>query len=127
MRGWSIFFLAAGAFNLLGGAVGFFTIEAQLRRQGLPPPTYPFAFQTLFLAVAILGVAYLIVARNPPVHHDLVWIGLLTKTAGMAMSYWAIYDGQMPVASWWQPLFTDFVWIVGFAVFLATVRSGSRG
>ena len=122
MKRWSYFFLAAGLFNILGGAVGFFTFEAQFRAQGLPPPTYPFAFQILFLAVVSLGIGYLMVARSPRENRDLVWVGFLTKMAGFTMSLWAIHTGQLPESSWWQPVVVDLSWGVGFAVFLWQTR-----
>lgn len=119
MRRWQIFFLVAGLFNLAGGLTGFFTMVETLD----PPATYPFAFHLLFLAVAILGIGYLMVARDPRQNRAVVWIGLLTKIAGLGMSYWAIYDGQMPASTWPQPLVADLPWAIGFALFLVTTRS----
>ncbi|MCP4656878.1 MAG: hypothetical protein GY856_15820 [bacterium] len=122
MKIWRSFFLVAGAFNVLGGLGGFFTFEAQFRLQELEPPTYPFAFQLLFIAVVILGVGYLMVAYDPVRNRNLVWIGLLTKIAGFAMTCWAIADGQLPPSAWWQPVVNDLIWAIGFAGFLLATR-----
>ena len=118
MRRWRVFFLLAGLYNVVGGTVGFFTFERQLPRQ----PAYPFAFQLLFLSVIILGVAYLQVARDPLKNRNLVVIGLLTKLAGLGVSFWAIHDGQLPASSWWQPVVNDLPWAIGFALFLLRWR-----
>ncbi len=122
MKIWRGFFLVAGAFNVLGGLAGFFTFEAQFRLQGLAPPTYPFAFRLLFLAVLIMGIGYLMVAYDPVRNRNLVWIGLLTKIAGFAMTCWAIAGGQLPASAWWQPVVNDLIWAIGFAGFLITTR-----
>lgn len=125
MKAWSRFFFVAGLFNILGGIVGFLTLEDQLASMGRPAPLYPFAFELLFLAVAILGVGYLMVARDPLRHRGIVWIGLLTKIAGGLMSWRAIATGQMPAETWWQAVVTDWVWVVAFMVFLWTTRHGA--
>ncbi len=123
---WRVFFCAAGLYNLTGGLFGFFSLDAHFSGMGLSPPTYPFAFHLLFLSVAILGLAYLVVARDPPRHRDLIWLGLATKLAGLTMSYQAIATGQLPPSTWWQPLINDLVWAVGFGVFLLRTEPSPR-
>lgn len=122
MKGWRIFFVIAGCFNLLGGAIGFLTIERSFVDQGLPAPIYPFAFQILFVAVMIFGIAYLMVARDPVRYRHLVVLGLLTKIAGFVLTLWAIHTGQLPPSSWWQPVVNDLIWAVGFSAFLWRTR-----
>lgn len=123
MKVWRGFFLVAGIFNVLGGLGGLATFEAQFRHR---PPNYPFAFQLLFLAVAILGIGYLMVAYDPIRNRNLVWIGLLTKIAGCTMTWWAIADGQLPTSAWWQPVVNDLIWAIGFVAFLLATRRASR-
>lgn len=120
-RGWRLFFVAAGLFNLLGGGAGLLSGAAGLD----PPPVYPFAFQLLFLAVMILGAGYLAVAWDPARNRPIVWIGLATKLAGFTVTYLAIHDGQLPAEAWWQPIVNDGVWMVGFALYLWRVRPSS--
>lgn len=122
MNGWRLFFFLAGLFNIAGGVMGFLGVEGSFQRRGLPPPTYPFAFQLLFLAVITLGVGYWMVAYDPLRNRGLVWIGLLTKLEGAAMTYWAMAQGQLPTAGWWQPLINDVGWAIGFVIFLVRSR-----
>ena len=126
MGGWRIFFLLAGIFNVLGGLVGLLDVGAGFERGGLPPPTYPFAFQILLGAVVILGVGYLMVAWNPDRHRSIVWIGLATKLDGFLFTTLAIRSGQLPTSAWWQPVVNDLVWAVGFAAFLIATRGRPR-
>ena len=123
MKAWRIFFLLAGLYNVLGGAVGVVNVE----RQFDPPPTYPFALQLLMVMVLIMGIGYLMVARDPPGNRGIVWLGLLTKVAGLVVSYQAIRSGQLPASGWWQPLVNDLVWGVGFALFLVRTRGATQG
>lgn len=118
MKGWRIFFALAAAYNILGGAVNFFGWRAGFERMGIAPPNYPFFVQLLFLCVLILGIGYAMVAFNPLGNRNLVILGLLTKVAGIGMSYWAIASGQMPPSTWWQPLVNDLGWAIGFTWFL---------
>ena len=122
MRGWRIFFLVAGVFNLVGGAVGFFVFENHLTDAGLPAPVYRHPFQLLFLLVIILGVGYLMVWRDPIRHRGIVWIGLLTKVAGWAISLHALRIGELPASGAWQPWVVDFPWILVFGAFLYQTR-----
>ena len=124
MRGWRIFFLLAGVFNVLGGLVGLLDVGAGFESAGLPPPRYPFAFQILLGAVVVLGVGYLMVAWDPQRHRSLVWIGLGTKIVGFVFTVWAIRSGQLPESAWWQPVVNDLVWAIGFAAFLLGTRGG---
>lgn len=122
MAAWRGFFVLAGLYNIAGGAWGFFHLEASFRDLGLPPPTYSFAFELLFLAVISLGVAYLAVARDPLRHRPLVWLGAATKLEGAAISFWAIQRGQLPASSWWQPVVNDLLWLLGFVAFQVWAR-----
>lgn len=119
MKRWRTFFAVAAAYNLLGGTAGFLTWRQQFEQLGVPAPNYPFFVQLVFLCVVCLGVGYALVAVDPLAHRGVVVVGLLTKLAGIAMSYWAIASGQMPASTWWQPLVNDLGWAVGFAWFLA--------
>ena len=121
MKLWRGFFCAAALFNILGGTVGFWSVERQLAA-GFEPPRYPFAFQLLFLFVIILGIGFLMVARDPKGQRGIVWLGLLAKTAGLAMSFHALGSGQLPPDQWWQPLVADLPWILGCGWFLWSSR-----
>lgn len=118
---WRGFFLVAGLYNLAGGFFGLLDLERGFERMGLAAPNYPFAFQILLVAVMILGVGYLMLAKDPQRHRGIAWLGLLTKLDGFVFTVWAIRSGQLPSSAWWQPVFNDLIWAVGFAVFLATV------
>ncbi|NJL27728.1 MAG: hypothetical protein HC897_07450 [Thermoanaerobaculia bacterium] len=118
---WRAFFLLAGLYNLVGGFIGLIDLGAGFERMGLPAPNYPFAFQILLVAVMILGVGYLMLAWNPQRHRAIAWLGLLTKLDGFAFTVWAIRTGQLPDSAWWQPVFNDLIWALGFAAFLIAV------
>ncbi|MEM6795722.1 MAG: hypothetical protein AAF725_17235 [Acidobacteriota bacterium] len=120
MTGWRRFFLVAGLFNIAGGLAGFWNLEKPFLEAGMAPPLYPFAHQLLFLCVMIFGVGYLMVWRDPLRHRGIVWLGLLSKIAGLGMTFWALGSDQLPASSWWQPLVADLPWAAGFGLFLAT-------
>lgn len=120
--GWRRFFLAAGLFNVFGGLMGFATLESGFSNHAMELPRYPYALQLLFLMVIIMGVGYLMVWRDPLRHRGIVWLGLMTKVAGLVMTYWALHTGQMPEANRFQPLIVDVPWGIAFGVFLWRTR-----
>jgi hypothetical protein len=126
MKFWRGFFWVAAAFNVFGGLMGWFNFEKQLTDAGFPAPNYPFFAQLLFLAVIIFGIGYAMVAVDPLRNRNIVWLGLLAKIAGVAMTYWAVDQGQVPKDPFAiQPLFADVPWAILFAIFLWKTR-GSR-
>lgn len=125
MTGWKRFFLAAGLFNLFGGVMGFFTLEKTFVDAGMPPPLYPYALQLLFVAVIIFGIGFLMVWRDPLRHRGIVWLGLMAKVAGFLFSLWALWSGQLPESSRWQPFVVDLPWAIAFALFLFRTRDAA--
>lgn len=123
MKYWRIFFLVAGVFNVFGGVLGLLDWRRPLAEAGLPSPNYPFFAQLLFVAVIIFGIGYLMVWRDPLGQRGIVFLGLLAKIAGMAMTWWAVAEGQLPAKPFAvQPLFADLPWAIGFALFLFQTR-----
>ena len=124
MKAWRVFFVLAALLNFFGGIMGWLSFAKQLTDAGFPAPNYPFFAQTLFLAVIIFGIGYLMVAADPLRHRGIVWLGLLAKIAGMAMTWWAVSLGQVPQEPYAvQPFFADLPWAIGFAIFLWKTRN----
>jgi len=124
MKAWRGFFVVAALFNAFGGVMGLLGFEKQLTDAGFAAPNYPFFAQLLFLAVIIFGVGFAMVAADPLKNRNIVWLGLLAKIAGVVMTYWAVYQGQVPKDPFAvQPLFADLPWGIAFALFLWQTRA----
>lgn len=124
MKAWRIFFVVAALFNAFGGVMGLLSFEKPFADAGLPAPNYPFFAQLLFIAVIIFGIGYAMVAADPLRNRGIVWLGLLSKIAGVVMTYWAVYQGQVPKEPFAiQPLFADLPWAIAFAIFLWQTRA----
>lgn len=127
MNHWRIFFLISGLFSIVGGILGCFLFERQLVESGLPEPFYGHAFQLLFLTVAIFGVGYLMVWRDPVANRNIVWLGLATKVAGFFITLYALDIGELPAQNALQPWIVDLPWAIAFGLFLFQTRRARTG
>ena len=95
-----------------------------------PPPLHFKELRRLdevnqFPIAVIAGIKGRLVA-DPLRNRNIVWLGLLSKIGGVAMTYWAVNQGQVPADPFAiQPLFADIPWAIAFAVFLWKTRSSS--
>ncbi|MEM8933339.1 MAG: hypothetical protein AAGE94_19270 [Acidobacteriota bacterium] len=121
LRRWRIFFAAAGLLGLGGGIAGFLGGQPVPGHE-LPAPLYPYLLDLLFAVVIIFGIGYLMVAADPLRHRGIVVLGVLSKVAGAAATWWAVADGQIPSAAMVQPWIVDVPWAIGFAWFLWQTR-----
>lgn len=121
---WRGIFLVCGLLSVFGGIAGFFMFQQQLADAGQPAPVYTHTFQLLFLAVAIFGIGYLMVWRDPWGNRNIVVLGLLTKIAGFFISLHALDIGELPPENAWQPWVADFPWALAFLLFLWRSRGG---
>ena len=121
---WRVFFFVCGAFSVVGGIGGFFMFRQVLQDAGRPEPIYGHTFMLLFLTVAIFGVGYLMVWRDPWGNRNIVVLGLLTKICGFFVSLYALRIGEMPPENAWQPWIADLPWGLAFVIFLWQTRNG---
>lgn len=108
---WNALFSLAALVNLgVGGAMAATPREvaAQL---GVLGPGAPYAITMVGMMIAVFGVGYAIVARDPARNRGIVWLGVIGKfgAAGLAALQYA--QGLIPQ--------TTFVLGMGDAVFAA--------
>ena len=109
---------AAGAYNLVWGAVTILFPHVLFDWTGATRPSYPEIWQCVGMIVGVYGVGYLIAATKPRVHWPIVLVGLLGKVFGPIGFAKALYDGVFPPLFGVTILTNDLLWWVPFSMIL---------
>jgi hypothetical protein len=110
--------VAAGAYNLIWGAVTILFPHVLFDWTGATRPSYPEIWQCVGMIVGVYGVGYLIAATKPRVHWPIVLVGLLGKVFGPIGFAKALYDGVFPPLFGVTILTNDLLWWVPFSMIL---------
>lgn len=79
MRVWKIVFAVAAAFNFLVGLPMLLAPAAVLAGLGQPVPEDLLITRLAALLIAVLGLGYGMVARDPVANRPILWLGLIGK------------------------------------------------
>lgn len=110
--------LAAGAYNILWGAIAVVFPHAMFDGLGMARPNYPQFWQCIGMIVGVYGVGYAIAATDPARHWPVVLVGLLGKVLGPIGMAQALWTGALPGAFALNCLFNDLIWWIPFALIL---------
>lgn len=104
-RGWTIFFWAAAAYNIVIGILGFVDPAGTVDNKAIA------------LLVFSFGIVYALVARQPLRLAPVLWAGVFGKLCMVAlMGPVALSDGANPMLA--PILVGDFLFTCGFLAFL---------
>jgi hypothetical protein len=113
----------AGLFNLAWGATAIAAPQWSYRMSGLATPAKPLVnvevWQCLGLVIGLLGVGYLIAARDPVRHWAPVFVGFLGKVLGPLGFLGAALRGEAPWAAGVPLIINDLIWWVPLGLILA--------
>ena len=93
-------FQVAAAWNA-GAALGSVALgQGHFRaRLGFAPAVDPLGWHLAALCVALFGLAYFWISRDPPRHRDLIRLGLIGKPLVFALCLGHVLLGQAPAAA----------------------------
>jgi hypothetical protein len=109
------FFAVAGLYDGILGLI-FLLMPYQLfGLTNVPPPNHVGYVQFPALLLAIFGIMFLNIARNPFANRNLILYGILLKVSycGVVISHWIL--GNMPIM-WLVFAFFDLIFLVLFVV-----------
>ncbi|TWT64885.1 SelL-related redox protein [Allorhodopirellula solitaria] len=72
----------------------------------------------LWQCIGVLGLGFLIAARDPYRHWPIVLMGLLVNSLGVLGFTIALSTGEIPARTGWVVLVADLVWLAPFVVIL---------
>lgn len=107
VKGW---FYGAAVYNVVWGAWVILFPGMFFDLVGMERVNYLPIWQGVGMMVAVFGLGYYYIARNPERYGNYVWIGILGKTFGPVGGIYGVLTGQLPVAFFWVFLLNDLIW-----------------
>lgn len=104
----------AGGYNIVAGLSMVVFYHEGFKSLGLAKPEFNLPIQLVGVLVAIFGVGYLIVDRNPAANRNVLLLGLLSKILGPLLALGYIADGTLPMVMLVVLFFADIVYWVPF-------------
>ena len=118
--------LAAGAYNLLWGALAVLFPHAIFQWLDMAKPNYPQLWQCIGMIVGVYGIGYIIAASDPARHWPIVLVGFLGKVFGPLGMVQALWTGALPWGFALNCVTNDLIWWVPFALILRFAWSRHR-
>lgn len=121
-RWMSVALVLAGVYNLTWGAwtVLFPTVSFAYSGMQQPdkPMLYPQLWQGIGMIVGVYGIAYLLAARDPVAHWEIVFVGFLGKFFGPIGLAMGLVTGETQPAALATTVPNDLIWWVPFLLIL---------
>lgn len=91
---------------------------------GIPRPNHPILWRVAGLLSAVVGVGFLISARDPIRHWPVILLGFAKATLVIALLGISILGGELPPKAVWVAIVDDLIWWFPLAAILwATVQA----
>lgn len=105
----------AGVYNVAvaaGAAVMAEWLDARLGAAHAPSPLMREGWHAIAVWLAVMGLGFLLAARDPYRHWAVVLLGLLGKAGVGGWVAWDILHGRAPAVLWWWVAVDAVVWAV---------------
>jgi hypothetical protein len=115
--GWRVLFALAALYNLAVGGTMLATPGALAEQLNVEGAGAPFALMMSGLLIAMFGVGYALVARDPAGNRGIVWIGMIGKIGAAVLGTIQYQAGVVPLTTFALGM-GDLVFVALFALFL---------
>ncbi|HVK80748.1 MAG TPA: hypothetical protein VM915_09045 [Verrucomicrobiae bacterium] len=115
--GWRVLFALAALYNLAVGGTMLATPSLLAPQLSVEGAGAPFAIMMSGLLIAMFGVGYALVARDPVGNRGIVWIGMIGKIGAAVLGTLQYQAGIVPFSTFALGM-GDLVFVALFAVFL---------
>lgn len=115
--GWRVLFALAALYNLAVGGTMLAAPGALAPQLGVEGSGAPFALMMSGLLIAMFGIGYALVARDPPGNRGIVWIGMIGKIGAAVLGTLQYQAGIVPFSTFMLGM-GDLVFVALFALFL---------
>ena len=119
MRFWKIVFALAASFNFLVGLPMLLAPAAMLAGLGQPVPSDLLMTRLASALIAVFGVGYAMIARDPVANRPILWLGVLGK-APIPLLVWLSGGAAALTSSSFKLSLVDLVFAGLFLAFLLT-------
>jgi hypothetical protein len=125
MNFWVFVFGLAAIFNLAVGLPMLLAPEVFFSLTGQPAPADLLFVRMSGGLIAVFGVGYAMVARNPMAHRGIAFIGVIGKIIAPAILWFYYQAGAISFSNFAMGL-GDLAFAALFAAFLLTTANGAR-
>jgi small multidrug resistance pump len=116
----------AGGFNLAAGAVMLLFYHESYELLGVEKPELVMPLQLVGILVALFGVGYWLVARNPIENRNLLVLGFWSKALGSVLALYTVADGELPLSFVPILFFADIIYLVPFWIIIRHLQRQAR-
>lgn len=111
----------AGVFNISAGVCMVVFYHEGYKLLGIPRPELVLPVQIMGILVALFGVGYLLVAKNPVENRNILALGFWSKALSSALAISYVANGQMPLSFLPVVIFADIVYLPPFYLILRSL------
>ena len=104
----------AGIYNIIAGLCMMFFYHEGFKFLNVAKPELAMPIQLVGLLVAIFGVGYLMVDRNPAENRNVLFLGFLSKLLGPLLAIGHIASGNLPIVMLVVLFFADGIYLIPF-------------
>lgn len=123
MRIWTVIFALAAVVNFAVGLPILLAPEAMLASLGQPVPDDLLMTRLASLLIVVLGIGYVMVARDPAANRPILWLGVIGK-APIPLLVWQSGGAAVLSSSAFILSLGDLAFAALFLLYLLTHRRG---
>jgi len=112
----------AGVYNIVAGLSMMTLYHEGFKSLGLPKPEFNMPIQLVGVLVAVFGIGYLMVNRNPVQNRNVLLLGLMSKFFGPMLAFCYIATGVLPLVMLVVLFFADIIYWVPFWIIYQRLR-----
>ena len=111
---WRAILLIAAVYNMIAGVAMMVFYHEGFRGLGLEKTAFNLPIQLVGMCVALFGIGYWLVSRNPVENRNVLLLGMLSKFLGPLLAVRYILRGDLPVWILIVFFFADLIYLVPF-------------
>ncbi|MBN2296661.1 MAG: hypothetical protein JXM70_29805 [Pirellulales bacterium] len=111
----------AGIFNITAGMCMIVFYHEGYKLLGIPRPEIVLPLQIVGILVALFGVGYLLVAKNPVENRHILTLGFWSKALSSVVAISYVVDGRMPFIFLPVVIFSDVIYLPPFYLIIRNI------
>lgn len=122
-RWWKVVLTIAAVYNVVAGFAMMIFYHEGLQGLGIERTPFNLPIQLVGMCVALFGVGYWIVSRNPVENRNVLLLGMLSKAIGPLLAVRYIVRGDLPIWILVVFFFADLIYLLPFWLIYSRCRS----
>ena len=120
---WRVVLVIAAVYNVIAGLAMMIFYHEGFRGLGLEKTAFNLPIQLVGMCVALFGVGYWLVSRDPVGNRNVLLLGMLSKLLGPLLAIRYIVRGDLPVWILVVFFFADLIYLAPFWLIYSKCKS----